>query len=102
MEDGLKELRRFAAPWREQQCHTHTHTHTELLGIGPPTKEYTGIGTHGAGHIYGRRWPCWTSVGEEAIGPESIQCPSVGEYQGGRMEVGWSGSTLRESGGGDF
>jgi hypothetical protein len=33
---------------------------------------------HGTGHICGRRWPCLTSVGREALGPEVVQCPSVG------------------------
>jgi hypothetical protein len=43
---------------------------------------------HGAGHICGREWPCWTSAGGEAIGSESVRCPSVGECQGSRTEVG--------------
>ena len=43
--------------------------------------------THGAGYICGRGWPCWTSVGGEALRPEGVQCPSVGEFQGGRMGV---------------
>ena len=30
-------------------------------------------GTHGAGHICGRVWPCWSSMGGEALRPESIQ-----------------------------
>jgi hypothetical protein len=38
--------------------------------------------------ICGRGWPCWTSVGGEALGPEGVQCPSVGECQGGNMGVG--------------
>jgi hypothetical protein len=36
--------------------------------------------THGTGHICGRRWPCWTSVGREALGPVGIQWPTIGEY----------------------
>ena len=39
LEKGLKELRGFAAPWREQQCQ-HARP-SEFLGTGPPTKEYT-------------------------------------------------------------
>jgi hypothetical protein len=27
---------------------------------------------HDAGHICGREWPCWTSVGGEALGPEGV------------------------------
>jgi hypothetical protein len=38
LEKGLKELREFAAPWREQQCQQARPP--ELLGTGPPTKEY--------------------------------------------------------------
>ena len=33
--------------------------------------------THSAGHICGRGWPCWTSVGAEALKPKGVQCPSV-------------------------
>jgi hypothetical protein len=29
-------------------------------------------GTHGSGHIRGRRGSCWTSVGGEALGPEGV------------------------------
>jgi hypothetical protein len=29
---------------------------------------------------------------EQPLGPEGVRCPSVGEYQGGRMRVdGWVG-----------
>jgi hypothetical protein len=31
----------FVAPWREQQFQLTRHPHPELLGTGPPTKEYT-------------------------------------------------------------
>ena len=37
-------------------------------------------------------------MGGEALGPEGVQCPSVGECQGGRMGVGGWGSTLIEQG----
>jgi hypothetical protein len=43
--------------------------------------------THGTGHICGRRWPCWTSLGGNGLGPEGVQCPNVGECQGGKMVV---------------
>jgi hypothetical protein len=29
-------------------------------------------GTHGSGPICGRGWPCWTSVGGAALGPEGV------------------------------
>lgn len=28
--------------------------------------------THGTGHLCGRRWPCWTSVGGETLEPEGV------------------------------
>ena len=56
--------------------------------------------THGAGHICDRGWPCWSSVGREALGSEGVRCPSVGECQGGMTGVGGWGSTLIEAGGG--
>ena len=55
-------------------------------------------GTHDAGLIYGRGWPCWTSVGGKALRPESVQCPSVGECQGGKMGMGEWGSNHIEAG----
>jgi hypothetical protein len=56
--------------------------------------------THGTGHICGRGWLCWTSVGGEALGPEGVLCPSVGECQSGRTEEGGWESTIIEAGGG--
>jgi hypothetical protein len=38
LEKGLKELRRFAAPWREQQCLLARPARAP--GTEPPTKEY--------------------------------------------------------------
>ena len=43
-------------------------------------------GTHDSGHICGRGWPCWTSMGGTALGPEGVRCPSVGECQGWKAE----------------
>ena len=56
-------------------------------------------GIHGSCYICGRGWPCWTSVGGLALGPEGVQCPSVGECQGGKMGVGGWETTLIEAGG---
>jgi hypothetical protein len=48
--------------------------------------------THGSGHICGRGWPCWTSVGGEVLRPKGTQCPSIGECQGRKTGVGgWMG-----------
>jgi hypothetical protein len=70
-------------------------------GLDHQPKNTHGL-THGAGHICGRRWPCWTSVGEKALGPEGVQCPSLGECHGKRLGVGGWGSTLIEAGGGEW
>jgi hypothetical protein len=40
-------------------------------------------------------------VGGEALGSECIQCPTVGECQGGKAGVGGWGSTLIEAGEGE-
>jgi hypothetical protein len=42
----------------------------------------THIGRHGSGCICSRGWPCWTSVGGEALGTEGVQCSRVRECQG--------------------
>jgi hypothetical protein len=60
----------------------------ELLGTGPPTKEYTLRDPWRCGGGCGSGWPCWTSVGGEALGPEGVQCSSVGECQGGKKGGG--------------
>ena len=83
MEKGLKDLRGFAAPWPDPQSSWG--------------QEHQLKNTHGAGHICGRRWPCWTSVGGEALNPEGIQCPCVEEFQGRRMGVGGWRSTHIEA-----
>jgi hypothetical protein len=58
-------------------------------------------GTHGTGCICSRGWPCWTYVGGEALGPEGVQCSSVGKFQGRKIGgVGEWGNTLVEAGGG--
>jgi hypothetical protein len=50
---------------------------------------------------YVRGWPFWTFEGREALRPEGIHCPSVGQCQGRKTEgVGGWGSTLIEAGGG--
>jgi hypothetical protein len=44
--------------------------------------------THGSSCICSREWPCWTSVGGEALGPEKAGCPSVGKCQDREVGVG--------------
>jgi hypothetical protein len=63
-----------------------------------PGTDHQPKSTHGAGHIRGRGWLCRTSFEGEALGPEGVQCPSVGECQSGRIGVdGWR-STFIEAG----
>jgi hypothetical protein len=64
LEKGLKELRGFAASWREQQCQQARCPRTSR-GLDHQPKN-----THGA--ICDRGWPCWISVGGEASGPECV------------------------------
>jgi hypothetical protein len=63
LEKRLKELRVFAAPWREQQCQQARSLELPVLDHQP---KCTHGGTHGSNLICGRGWPCWTSVEEEA------------------------------------
>jgi hypothetical protein len=38
--------------------------------------------------ICSRGWPCWSSMGGEALGPVKALCPTVGECQGQEVGVG--------------
>jgi hypothetical protein len=96
-EKGLKELR-FAAPGKEQQCQ-QARPSQRSWRLDHKSKTTHGV-THGSGHICSRSWTCWASAGGEVLGPEGVQCSSVGECQGGRMGVGRWESTLIEAGGG--
>ena len=48
----------------------------ELPGTKPPITH--GV-THGSKQMCARWQPCWTSMGEKALGPLKARCPSVGE-----------------------
>jgi hypothetical protein len=67
LEKGLKELRGFATvstsqrPWNSWE-------------LDHPTKSTHGR-THDSGHICGRGWPCWTSVGRASLVPEDVHAP---------------------------
>lgn len=61
----------------------------ELQGTGPLTKEYTWRDTY-----------LQPSVRGGVLGPEGVQCPSVGECQGGKARVGeWVGEHPHRDGG---
>ena len=85
LEEGLKELRGFAATWGEQQCQPAWCP--ELPGTGPQTKEYT----------WSDPWlqpPMWQKMalldisGKSGLGPVIVRCPSVGECQGRKTGMG--------------
>ena len=104
MEKGLKEMRQFASPRREQHCQ-QGGSNIVNRPDSPPSQSAAGLyhqsnythgATHGVGHTCGRRWHFWTSVGGVALRPQGVQCPSVQECQGERMGVGGLGSTLIE------
>jgi hypothetical protein len=57
-------------------------------------------GTHGSYCIRSREWPSWSSVGEEALGPMKVLCPSVEGCQ--EAGVGGLVSRGREEGVGGF
>jgi hypothetical protein len=55
-------------------------------------------GTCGSSYKCSRGWPSWSSMGGEALGPVTVLCPSIGEYQDQEWEwVCWGAG----QGGGD-
>jgi hypothetical protein len=44
--------------------------------------------THDSHCLCSIAWPCWTSMGGEALGPEKAQCSSEGESQDREVGVG--------------
>jgi hypothetical protein len=62
IEKGLKKLRGFTAPWRDQQCQQPIPHPPELPETGPPTKKYTWHWPHmwqkmALLNITGKKWP---------------------------------------------
>jgi hypothetical protein len=57
-------------------------------GLNQQAKNTQGV-TCGSGHIGVRGWPCWTSVGGEALGSEGVWCSCVGECQDKKTGVSW-------------
>jgi hypothetical protein len=63
----------------------------ELLECKPTSKGYTR-GTHGSNHICSRGWPCWASMGEEALGLRRLDASVKGEFEGQEAGMGgWVG-----------
>jgi hypothetical protein len=71
------------------------------LGLNHQSKKTHG-GTHGSSCICSRGWPCWTSMGGEALGPVKVLCPSIGECQDREVGVGGLVSRRRGVGIGGF
>jgi hypothetical protein len=51
------------------------------LGINHQSKKAHG-GNHDPSFICSRGCPSWSSMGEEALDPVKVLCPSIGECQG--------------------
>ena len=83
LEKGLKELKWFATH-RKNNTKQADLKSSQVLNHQPKS---THGGTHGSSCICSRGWPCWASMGEEALGP--ALCPSVGECKGREAGVGW-------------
>jgi hypothetical protein len=95
LEKALKELRGVAAPWREQQCQQsrppaapRDWTTNQRIHMEQPILLATYVAEDGL-------------VGGEALGPEGVRCPSVGECQSRRTGVGgWVIIPVEARGGG--
>jgi hypothetical protein len=59
-----------ADTWRGAIVSTGQISHSSQ-GLDCQSKSTHG-GTHGLGHICGRKWPYWTSVGGAALGPDGV------------------------------
>ena len=98
--EGTEGAEGVCSPMGGRQASVSTgQTPWSSRGLDHQTKSTHGV-AHDSGHICGREWPGWTSVGGMAPGPERVRCPSVEEYQDRKVEVGGWGSTLIEAGGG--
>ena len=64
------------------------HFISHLLAVILLFGKTTHGGTYGSSCICSREWPCWTSKGGEALGPDKARCPSIVECQEREAEVG--------------
>jgi hypothetical protein len=96
LEKGVKELKGFVTHRKKNNIN---HPDTLELPTTKPPKSTHG-GTHGSSSTCSKGWPCWASMGGEALGSGKIQCPNVGECLGGEAGVGVGGwrRTLIEAG----
>jgi hypothetical protein len=76
---GLKELKGVCNPIGGTTISTN-ETLQISQGLNNQPKSTHG-GTHGSNRICSRGWPCWASMGGEALGPVKATCPSVGVFE---------------------
>jgi hypothetical protein len=86
LEKVLKVLRVFAVPWGSNSINWVDTL--ELLGTGPPTKEYTWRDPWFWQHMWQRMALDISGRSGPSTGPERVQCSSVGKCQGRKMGVG--------------
>jgi hypothetical protein len=81
---------------------------TQYQPTRPPAQSSQGLnhqpksthgGPHGSSHICNRGWPCWASVGGEALGSVKARYLSVRESQDGEVGMcGWVEHSHRSRG----
>jgi hypothetical protein len=73
LEKELKELKGFAI---HRKNNINQPEPQNFQGLNHQPKSIHGE-THGSSCICSRGWPCWTSMGGEALGPEKARCSRV-------------------------
>jgi hypothetical protein len=100
MEKGLKDLRGFAAPWGKQQ--RQLANPPELLGTGPPSKEYTWRDPWLRPNIWQRMSFVGHKWEERPFGLRGFDAPVYGNARVGRWDWvdGWGSTLIAAEGGG--
>jgi hypothetical protein len=83
LEKGLKELRGFAEPCGEQQCQPARLPRAPKDWTTNKRVHMEGLMARAACGAEDMR-PYWMSMGGAALGPEGVQCPSVGDARARR------------------
>jgi hypothetical protein len=86
LENGLEDLKGFATS-HEELLNQPTRPLKSSHGLKNQPRSTHG-GTHGSSYICSKGWPCWASMGREAIGLVKDQFPRVGEFEGSEVGVG--------------
>jgi hypothetical protein len=81
LEKGPRELKGFENHRKNNINKTEPpHTQSSQGIIHEPKHIHGAI--HGSSHICSREWTCWTSMGEEALGPQCRGMPGQGGGSG--------------------